>query len=129
MELTELERALLRDRYEAAAVCTPEELAHRLGITLGEVREAEKTALRKLDDPERVDAAGVNRLDLSEAERAVLLARYCPRPARTPEQLAEAMGVTVAEVLEAEKQAMRKLEDPSHATAASLEALGIAREA
>lgn len=129
MELTELERAVLRDRYAEAAVCTPEELAQRLGVTLGEVREAEKTALRKLDDPEHIDAAGLNRLQLTALERAVLRERYCPSRPRTPEQIAQAMGVTVAEVMEAEKQAMRKLEDPAHATAESLQALGFRRSA
>lgn len=125
MQLTELERAVLREHYEARTAWTTEQLAERLGITLGEVREAEKTALRQLEDPERLDEAGLARLQLTDTERAVLRHRYCPRRARTPEQIAADMGVTVAAVLEAEKQAMRKLEDPAHATAESLEALGL----
>lgn len=129
MPLTELERAVLRERYEEAAICTPEALAEQLGVTLGEIREAEKTALRKLDDPENLDAAGLARLQLSDLERSVLQARYCATRSRTPEQIAEAMGVTVAEVMEAEKQAMRKIEDPAHATAESLDALGLRRSA
>ena len=125
MQLTALERIVLREQYEARAVCTPEQLAERLGVTLGEIREAEKTALRRLEDPDHLDEAGLARLQLTEIERAVLRHRYCPRRARTPEQIAADMDVTVAEVLEAEKQAMRKLEDPEHATAESLEALGL----
>ncbi len=129
MKLTDLERAVLREHYNAHAVCTPEELAEREGVTLGEIREAEKTALRRLDDPDHLDEAGLARLDLSRLERAVLRERYCTRRARTPEQIAESMGVTMAEVVEAEKQAMRKLEDPEHATAESLEALGLQKSA
>ena len=129
MELTELERAVLREHYQARTVCTPEQLAERLGVTLGEIREAEKTALRHLEHPDRLDDAGLARLELGTLERAVLRERYCTHRARTPEQIAEAMGVTMAEVVEAEKQAMRKLEDPEHATAESLEALGLKRSA
>jgi DNA-directed RNA polymerase sigma subunit (sigma70/sigma32) len=127
MELTELEIAVLRDRYAERTPCTPEQLAERLGITLGEVREAEKTALRKLDDPAHASESGLKHLDLTPTERAVLTARYCHEGGepRTPEQLAEEMGVTLVEVLEAEKQAMRKLEDPAHASRESLHALGL----
>lgn len=129
MKLTELERAIVREHYQAHAVNTPEELADRLGVTLGEIREAEKTALRQLDDPDNLDEAGLARLDLTALERAVLRERYCTRRARTPEEIAGAMGVTMADVVEAEKQAMRKLEDPGHATTESLEALGLRRSA
>ena len=127
MQLTQLEIAVLRDRYEEHAQCTPEQLAERLGITLGEVREAEKTALRKLDDPEHANLAGLKQLELTETERAVLTSRYCGQQSapRTPEQLAEEYGVTLVEVLEAEKQALRKLEDPAHASRESLAALGL----
>ena len=127
MHLTELEIAVLRDRYTPHEQHTPETVARKLNLTLGEIREAEKTALRKLDDPEHIDPAGVRRLDLNEIERAVVLDLYCRRPAaRTPEEIAERIGATLAEVLEAEKQAMSKLEDPEHASRESLAALGIA---
>ena len=128
MQLTPLEVAVLRDRYADATQCTPEALAERLGVTLGEVREAEKTALRKLDDPATADARALEHADLTGLERAVLDSRYRGRAerVRTPEAVAEALGVTLAEVLEAEKQALRKLEDPAHATRDSLRALGLA---
>lgn len=126
MQLTDLEIAVLQDRYRSPGPATPESLAGRLGITLGEVREAEKTALRKFDDPARVTVEGLRNVELSEVERAVLRELYCA-PQRTPEALAAERGVTLVEVLEAEKQAMRKLEDPEHATRASLEALGVRR--
>lgn len=127
MELTPLEVAVLRDRYADATQCTPEALAERLGVTLGEVREAEKTALRKLDDPATADASTLERADLTTLERAVLQHRYRGRGerGRTPEAVAEAMGVTLGEVLEAEKQALRKIEDPAHASRESLQALGL----
>ena len=126
MHLTELEIAVLRDRYASHAHHTPETVARKLNLTLGEIREAEKTALRKLDNPEHIDPAGVRKLDLTETERAVVLDLYCRPAARTPEEIAERTGATLAEVLEAEKQAMSKLEDPEHASRESLAALGIA---
>jgi|GEM_PF-2742839 len=125
MGLSELEAAVLRDRYGGHAICTPEELATSLGVTLGEIREAEKTALRKLDNPGNVDTAGLADLDLTRLEAAVIRARYCVQPARTPEQLAEACGVTLGEIFEAEKSAMSKIQDPAHANAESLGALGM----
>lgn len=125
MKLTELEAAVVRDRYCEHHECTPEEVAERAGVTLGEIREAEKTALRKLHDPEHVDAAGLEALDLTGLEHTVLEARYCVRRARTPEALAEAHGVALAQVLEAEKTVLRKIDDPAHANRATLEALGL----
>ena len=125
MQLTELEIAILRDRYKPDQQHTPESVARKLNLTLGEIREAEKTALRKLDDPEHVEPAGLRKLDLTETERAVVLDLYCRPAARTPEEVAERTGATLAEVLEAEKQAMRKLEDPEHASPESLAALGL----
>jgi len=124
MQLTDLEVAVLQDRYRSPGPATPEALAERLGITLGEIREAEKTALRKFDDPGHVSVEGLRKVELSDVERAVLRELHCT-PQRTPETLAAEFGVSLVEVLEAEKQAMRKLEDPEHATRETLDALGV----
>jgi len=125
MALNKLEAAVLRNRCGEHAIATPEELATSLGVTLGEIREAEKTALRKLDDPENVRTGDLAQLDLTQLETAVIRARYCVRPTRTPEQLAEACGVTLGEILEAEKTAMSKIQDPATASVETLGALGI----
>lgn len=124
MALTELEAAALRGHYLANPRCTPEQVAERLGVTLGEVREAEKTALRKID-PVTYRLQGAGDVELTEVEAAVL--REClpgAEPA-SPEAVAEQTGVTVGEVMEAIKTGMRKLEDPGHATGDSLDALDI----
>lgn len=126
MQLTDVEAAALRSHYRASRNCTPEQLAERLGVTLGEVREAEKTALRKIGPA--ATPAEARRSGLTPLEAAVL--RECLPSAApdTPETVAEEMGVTVGEVFEAIKSGMAKLEDPDHASRESLDALGVDNE-
>ena len=123
MQLTPLEAAALRGHYLSGRTCTPESLAERLGITLGEVREAEKTALRKIDPNAAPDE--IARCNLTPLEAAVLRECLPHEPATTPEGIAQDMNVTVGEVFEAIKSGMAKLEDPGHATDESLDALGV----
>jgi len=126
MELTELEAAALRGHYMAGSRCTPEQLAEQLGATLGEVREAEKTALRKID-PATYRASGAADAELSELEAAVLRECLPATAPASPEDIAAATRVTVGEVIDAIKSGMRKLEDPAHASNESLHALGLRR--
>lgn len=127
MTLTDVEAAVLRSQYTLKRTCTPETLAERLGITLGEVREAEKTALRKITPGQ--PPAGADAAELTPLESAVL--RDClaiEDTGITPEAIAGELGITLGEVLEAIKTGMSKLEDPAHATPATLEALGVQTE-
>lgn len=103
-------REELIDEFNAESdVRTPERLARRLGVTLAEVREAEKTALRKLADPEHLDAARLRDLDLEPLEHDVLAYLYCDARRRTPEDIAREFNVPLATVLEAKKVAMQEV--------------------
>lgn len=126
MHLTDLEAAALRGHYLSGPRCTPEQLAERLGITLGEVREAEKTALRKID-PQAKQISATEEAQLSRLEAAVLRDCLPQNEPVSPEAVAQEMDVTVGEVIDAIKTGMRKLEDPEHASSESLGALGIQR--
>lgn len=123
MQLSNLEAAALRDHYLAGRNCTPEELASRLGVTLGEVREAEKTLLRKIAPD--ADPADARPSDLTGLEAAVLRDCVGRGTPSTPESVAAELDVTVGEVFEAIKTGMAKLEAPGHASAESLDALGL----
>ena len=108
---SELESRLIDEFNAGREHRTPEALAERLGVTLAEVREAEKTALRKLADPAHVDPATLDQLGLAPLEHDVLLYLYCGQRRRTPEELAREFGVPLATVLEAKKAAMRECQD------------------
>lgn len=109
MSLTDTEAAVLRHLCSEPFV--PERLAEELGVTLGEIREAEKTALRKLSHPERLDAAGAEALgELTDLESAVIAHGCRGAGKRTPEAVAEQLQLPVAVVLEAEKTALRKVQ-------------------
>lgn len=103
-------REELIDEFNAeSGVRTPEQLARRLGVTLAEVREAEKTALRKLADPGHLDAATLRDLELEPLEYDVLAYLYCDARRRTPEDIAREFNVPLATVLEAKKVAMQEV--------------------
>ncbi|MDX1608655.1 MAG: hypothetical protein R3225_00865 [Halofilum sp. (in: g-proteobacteria)] len=113
---SDLQAELIEDMESGATARTPEALARRLGVTLAEVREAEKTALRKLADPGRVQAADLDGLGLTPLEREVLAFLYCESRQRTPEDLAREFGVPLATVLEAKKVAMQQVQEKPHST-------------
>lgn len=124
MALTETEAAVLRAQFGVKRTCTPEALAERLGVTLGEVREAEKTALRKAAPDAAPDSPDYQQL--TAVEYAVLTECLAPAERKaTPEEVARELQITLGEVLEAIKSGMSKLEDPDHASRESLEALGV----
>lgn len=105
---SDLQAELIDDMQSGVGARTPEALARRVGVTLAEVREAEKTALRKLADPGRVAAADLDALGLTPLERDVLAFLYCESRQRTPEDLAREFEVPLATVLEAKKVAMQR---------------------
>lgn len=111
MALSELESALIEQARARSGTRTPEALARRLGISLAEVREAEKSALRKLADPARLDLRSLAALDLEPLERDVLEHLHCDASRRTPEQLARDFEVPLLLVLEAQKAAMRHVQE------------------
>lgn len=111
MQPSDLQAELMEEFNAAQETRTPETLANRLGVTLAEVREAEKTALRKLADPAHVEAAALDRLNLTPLEHDVVLYLYCAHRRRTPEDIAREFGVPLATVLEAKKAAMRECQD------------------
>lgn len=127
MKLTATEAAVLRGRYAAERTCTPEAIAERFGVTLGEVREAEKTALRKVD-PRICTSTDLDRADLTPLETAVLRECLPQDAADTPEEIATELNITVGEVFEAVKTGFSKVEDPEHASRDSLDALGLEPE-
>lgn len=110
MSLSELESALIEQATADTGARTPEMLAERLGISLGQIREAEKTALRKLANPGDLDPRSLDELDLEPLERDVLEFLYCGSPQRTPEEMARRFNVPLLTVLEARKEAMRHVE-------------------
>jgi len=111
MQLSELECALIERARAQSGTRTPETLARRLGVSLAEVREAEKCALRKLANPDELDARGLEDLDLTSLEHEVLRYLYCEADQCTPEELARRFGVPLLTVLEAQKEAMRHVQD------------------
>ena len=108
---SDLQAELINDMQAGSATRTPETLARRAGVTLAEVREAEKTALRKLADPGRVKVADLDALGLTPLERDVLAFLYCEARQRTPEDLAREFDVPLATVLEAKKAAARFVQE------------------
>lgn len=116
MQLTDLETALI-DRANALSVTrTPEMLAHRLGVSMLEVREAEKSALRKLANPGDIDPKTLDEIDLAPVEQAVLEYLYCEPDRATPEELARRFDVPLLTVLEAQKEAMRHVQEKTRRT-------------
>ena len=111
MEAHDLQGELIEEFNADRGVRTPENLARRLGVTLAEVREAEKTALQKLADPAQVEPATLSQLGLTALEHDVLVYLYCRSRRRTPEDLAREFNVPLATVLEAKKAAMREVQD------------------
>ena len=111
MQPSDLQVELMQEFDAGQETRTPETLANRVGVTLAEVREAEKTALRKLADPGHVNAAALDRIDLTPLERDVILYLYCAQRRRTPEDIAREFGVPLATVLEAKKAALRQCQD------------------
>lgn len=123
MTLTDLEAAALSGHYKSRRPSTPESLAQRLAITLGEVHEAEKTLLRKIGPD--FTLADPDQGGLTALETAVLRECLPSHPTASPEVVAQQMNVTVGEVFEAIKTGMAKVEDPEHVTQESLAALGL----
>lgn len=109
MSHNDLREELIDEFNAESEVRTPERLAQRLGVTLAEVREAEKTALRKLADPGHLDAARLRDLELEPLEHDVLAYLYCDARRRTPEDIAREFNVPLATVLEAKKVAMQEV--------------------
>lgn len=109
MSDNDLREELIEEFNADTGVRTPERLAERLGVTLAEVREAEKTALRKLADPGHLDAARLRDLELEPLEHEVLAYLYCDARRRTPEDIAREFRVPLATVLEAKKVAMQEV--------------------
>lgn len=117
MPHSELESALIDRARAQSGTRTPEMLARRLGISLVEVREAEKAALRKLVNPGELDPRTLDELELEPLEREVLRFLYCEPAPSTPEDLARRFDVPLLTVLEAQKEAMRHVHDQSRAAA------------
>jgi len=111
MALSELEAALVERARTQSGARTPEMLASRLGVSLAEVREAEKTALRQLANPGELDPRGLDDLDLTPLEDEVLRFLYCDSDSWTPEDMARHFDVPLLTVLEAQKEAMRHVQE------------------
>jgi DNA-directed RNA polymerase sigma subunit (sigma70/sigma32) len=110
MALSELEAALVDRARAQSDARTPEMLANRLGVSLAEVREAEKTALRQLANPGELDPRSLDDLDLTQLEYEVLRFLYCDNGNWTPEDMARHFDVPLLTVLEAQKEAMRHVQ-------------------
>jgi len=111
MQMSELESALIERARAKSGTRTPEMLGRRLGVSLVEIREAEKSALRKLANPGELDARSLDDLDLSPLEHEVLRYLYCGTDQCTPEELARRFDVPLLTVLEAQKEAMRHVQE------------------
>lgn len=110
MALSELEAALVDRARAQSHARTPEMLASRLGVSLAEIREAEKTALRQLANPGELDPRSLDDLDLTPLEYEVLRFLYCDSDNWTPEEMARRFDVPLLTVLEAQKEAMRHVQ-------------------